>query len=206
MVSTGKNTAKPLYLPPNTTEVDVRKRNRGADSSSSDLNLFAHVVIFFRKGRMHMDSNHSWWNNTRSRRTFLFINLVLIILAFSVYLINQLVVKRACKNVLIHGYVNDTLAVVLLLSYSNILISLSKQDGFLIHSLTRISCFTTFVGFFWEYVTPLYKTNSVKDPWDLVAYTLGGLSYYACITLWQWRIYYLSSYSTETHRTKTGLN
>lgn len=34
-------------------------------------------------------------------------------------------------------------------------------------------------GLFWEYGAPLYKPTAVADPWDLLAYTVGG-----CIALW----------------------
>lgn len=31
-----------------------------------------------------------------------------------------------------------------------------------------------FCGLFWEYVTPLYLSRSVSDPWDVLAVVLGG--------------------------------
>ena len=33
-------------------------------------------------------------------------------------------------------------------------------------------------GFFWEYVTPLFRQNTVSDAMDLVCYAIGGSLYW----------------------------
>lgn len=38
-----------------------------------------------------------------------------------------------------------------------------------------VSAFCIACGLFWEYVTPLYLTRSVSDPWDIAAAWLGGM-------------------------------
>jgi hypothetical protein len=47
--------------------------------------------------------------------------------------------------------------------------------------LERIIPFTLLVGLFWEYVTPLYRISKVSDPFDLIAYVAGSVTYFLII-------------------------
>lgn len=35
-----------------------------------------------------------------------------------------------------------------------------------------------FSGVFWEYVTPIFRQNTVSDVWDILAYMAGGFMYW----------------------------
>lgn len=99
-----------------------------------------------------------------------------------VYFANQQCFKRLSDHFIIHGYLNDFLAMPLLLSYSNILIFVGKRHHLLLTTLKSVIPFTILVGLFWEYITPLYRTSKCCDPYDLIAYTLGSLLYWTIVT------------------------
>jgi hypothetical protein len=102
------------------------------------------------------------------------------------YLMNQQCFKRVSNNFIIHGYLNDFLAMPLLLSYSNILMFAGKRYFLLLTTLKSVIPFSILVGLFWEYVTPLYRSSKVCDPYDLIAYVLGSLVYLAIVkTFWE---------------------
>jgi hypothetical protein len=97
------------------------------------------------------------------------------------YLASQHILKHLCENFLIHGYLNDFVAMPVLLSYSNILIVVGTRNDLLLPGLKRVAPFTILVGLFWEYVTPLYQSSKCCDPYDLIAYGLGSLLYLGII-------------------------
>lgn len=47
--------------------------------------------------------------------------------------------------------------------------------------LIEIEILMLFCGIFWEYITPLFRNNTVSDPWDIVAYLSGGFLYWVII-------------------------
>lgn len=102
-------------------------------------------------------------------------NIIFLLVVFVIYIVNQNIIKGLTDNVIVHSYLNDLLAMNLLLPFSNILLW-SKGKG--IYSLKNIYIFTLLVGIEWEYVTPLYKGDSISDLKDIVAYFLGATLYY----------------------------
>ena len=44
-----------------------------------------------------------------------------------------------------------------------------------------VSAYLLGCGWFWEYVTPLYLSRSVSDPWDILAVWLGGMGMLFCL-------------------------
>lgn len=49
------------------------------------------------------------------------------------------------------------------------------------------SAFILGCGCFWEFVTPLYLSRSVTDPWDLAAYWIGAMGYLGAVRLRQYQ-------------------
>jgi len=45
-----------------------------------------------------------------------------------------------------------------------------------VRRLLPATAFLLACGIFWEYITPLYRADAVSDPWDLLAYWLGGIA------------------------------
>ncbi len=78
---------------------------------------------------------------------------------------------------LMKGYFNDTFGCVcfLLLISLALTFCVRRRLGF---NLIHVELLTLLCGLFWEYVTPLYRPATVSDPFDLVAYLLGGIIFW----------------------------
>lgn len=74
------------------------------------------------------------------------------------------------------GYFNDFLGGLAFLAYTNLLIDLVRSR-YRIQRLFIAISYIAACGLFWEYVAPLFVPNSVSDPWDVLAYCLGGAAY-----------------------------
>jgi hypothetical protein len=106
------------------------------------------------------------------------VNGTLILLVLALYLLNRLVLKDELSWSFLSSHFNDVLAGLLLLPSYNLLALLFRQSNLLMLRCMNILTFTLVVGLFWEYVTPLYRSDSVSDPLDILAYLLGGLIYW----------------------------
>ena len=51
-----------------------------------------------------------------------------------------------------------------------------------IRKMWHIIILMFFCGLYWELIVPLYRTNSVSDFWDIIAYIVGGVTYRLLIT------------------------
>ncbi|QKS70136.1 hypothetical protein FLK61_25535 [Paenalkalicoccus suaedae] len=76
---------------------------------------------------------------------------------------------------MIHWYFNDFLAGMLLMAVAGALFDIARQRQYLFLSWPLAITVLLSASVFWEYVAPLYVEGSVSDPWDIVAYTLGGV-------------------------------
>lgn len=100
----------------------------------------------------------------------------------SVCMINKfkiVVVDNEYIMYFLNGYLNDILGTVVFLLYLCIVLSfLNKNFTF---RLIHVELMVLICGILWEYVTPLYRIDTVSDPFDILAYTVGGLLFwYAC--------------------------
>ncbi|TCP58981.1 hypothetical protein EV586_101180 [Tumebacillus sp. BK434] len=121
-------------------------------------------------------------NYRRRYRTWIRTPLVLLnaaILAgtFTLYLINEHVLKSLTNNAFLHGHFNDALAMWIYLPYLNVLLSLYPYRVLSITSYPACFGVALVAGLGWEYLTPLFLTNSVSDPVDLLMYLISGLAY-----------------------------
>lgn len=110
-------------------------------------------------------------------------NIILIVLSLLFYLINKL--NRLFgfvifDNAYINNHLNDILASSVILGFSNILL---ENKYHMIENLLSIEIFVLVCGLFWEFITPLYKADSVSDFLDLIAYCFGGLVYWIVMKL-----------------------
>jgi len=85
-----------------------------------------------------------------------------------------------CRTEFFRGHFNDLMAGVLFPAYVNLMLAVM---GLRMHGWIMPLLFTLAAGIFWEYVTPLYRPQSVSDPWDVAAYLLGALNYCAATAL-----------------------
>lgn len=80
----------------------------------------------------------------------------------------------------VKGYLNDLFAPILLLAYSNILLSRINQR---IHCLWQMLILIGVAGIIWEYLAPLIKPSSISDPYDLVCYLVGAIFYWILLNI-----------------------
>lgn len=85
---------------------------------------------------------------------------------------NQMLLKKT-ENTFFKGYLNDLLAPILLLAFSNFLLSFYNKElkGKYIYIMIVIC------SMYWEFITPLYKKDSVCDILDIVMYMCGASIY-----------------------------
>lgn len=105
-------------------------------------------------------------------------NLIIIGITLILYVINQLV-KNYVPIEFIRWfmccYFNDIIGGITFMAYVSIILNLYKRK---ITKLWQIELLMFVSGIFWEYVTPIYRKNTVSDIWDIVAYMMGGFIYW----------------------------
>ena len=113
------------------------------------------------------------------------INLLLFFIGVALYILNKILLAGDYYGIfywLMHGYFNDFVGSISFISYCN-LASIFFRHRMYFTELHKILVFLLGCGVFWEFITPLYRENTISDPWDLVAYLSGGLLYYIIIKL-----------------------
>lgn len=105
-------------------------------------------------------------------------NFILIFVTIVLYIINQCI-----KNMIpIEGirwfmtcYFNDTIGGITFMAYCGLVFEHYHRR---MTKLWKIILLMASCGFFWEYITPLFRTNTISDPWDILAYVCGGIIYW----------------------------
>lgn len=101
------------------------------------------------------------------------IELRFLVACAAVYAVNQLWIKPQLGLGVAQNYLNDVAAGALLSAFSIMLVRQRYRP-----SRVGVAIFVSIVvaaaGCFWEYITPLYRTTSVTDPLDMVAYWIGA--------------------------------
>lgn len=106
------------------------------------------------------------------------INIIIIFISVFLYLLNRLILKDITEG-LIHWFLvcywNDITGAIAVSAYVDSIIFHYSRKEIRIWGLIVIllAC-----GIFWEFITPLFRKNSVCDFGDIVAYELGGVIYY----------------------------
>lgn len=121
-----------------------------------------------------------WWDyfchRLRGGRPFVALNAKILFGSLTLYFVNQFLLKSLSDNLIIQSYLNDFLAMGVLLPYANLLLSLYPGKDMRLLRPLPILLFTLCVAIFWEYATPLYLSRSVGDLWDIAAYNASGLA------------------------------
>lgn len=75
-------------------------------------------------------------------------------------------------------YFKDLVGSIAFLAYCNFLLSTQKKEIVHLHHivLLMLPC-----GLVWEYVAPFFRSDTVTDVLDLVAYIFGGIIYWIII-------------------------
>lgn len=105
-------------------------------------------------------------------------NLIIIFITITLYIVNQNIKTRIPVEVIrwfMSCYFNDTIGGITFIAYCNIVFSFYERKMI---KLWQIELLMFFCGFFWEYLTPLFRKDTVSDIFDIVAYMVGGLIYW----------------------------
>lgn len=73
-------------------------------------------------------------------------------------------------------YFNDTIGGITFVAYCNVVFNFYDKE---LLKLWQIELLMFSCGVFWEYLTPLFRENTVSDIWDILAYMIGGFIYWA---------------------------
>lgn len=74
-------------------------------------------------------------------------------------------------------YFNDILGTAGFLLLISIALTFQIKRPIQINIL-HVVLFTLLCGTFWEYITPLYRSETVSDPLDIIAYLIGALIFW----------------------------
>lgn len=72
-------------------------------------------------------------------------------------------------------YFNDMVGAITFVSYCN---EVFRRYKSIVTSLWKIEILLCMCGMFWEYVTPLFRKDTISDPCDIIAYLIGGIIYW----------------------------
>lgn len=130
-------------------------------------------INYYHRFRYSISRNHN----------FFILNFSLPGLCIILYLVNNYFIKPFYSLSFTGNYFNDILAGIVLLSYSNILLSFYSRKDLLIKKFDIMMVFLLAAGLFWEYITPLYKPGALSDVRDIPAYLTGGIIYYTVVKI-----------------------
>ena len=116
-----------------------------------------------------------------------FLNISVIIAVFAVYTINTFFGKPNFNSRFLHCYFNDMFAMPLILAYTNLLIYWLGSKSMQIITPVRIGCLTALCVIVWEGITPMVFASSVRDMFDVVAYSFGAFCYFIIVSLVDFR-------------------
>ena len=109
----------------------------------------------------------------RKRHNFIIVTITLVL-----YAVNQLIKTKISIKFLrwfMSCYVNDFIGSITFIAYCNVILSFCNKE---MTTLWQILLIIFSAGLFWEYVTPLFRKNTVSDIGDIVAYMIGGIVYW----------------------------
>lgn len=105
-------------------------------------------------------------------------NACLIIITLFLYMVNQLIKTEISNEVIRYFcicYYNDTIGSITFIAYCNLVL---KNCGKSLDKLYKIELTLFLAGIFWEYITPIFRSNTTTDILDIIAYMIGGYIYW----------------------------
>lgn len=105
-------------------------------------------------------------------------NVKLIIITLGMYIINQIIKSKIPIEDIkwfMTCYFNDMIGGITFCAYCSIVLKMGHRQ---LKKLWHIEMLMFCCGIFWEYITPLYRKNTISDIFDIVAYMIGGVIYW----------------------------
>ena len=112
-------------------------------------------------------------------------NLFFIGITIGLYCVNQVIklhINVGWLKWFMCCYFNDMIGGITFVAYCNIVFDFYKKKMI---RLWQIELLMFFSGIFWEYITPLFRKDTVSDIFDICAYMVGGFIYW--ILIWKER-------------------
>lgn len=105
--------------------------------------------------------------------------IIYLFVFLSIYIINKLKfinVGNEYIKYFLNGYLNDIVGAIVFLLYLSIVLSYLKKT--FVFKLCHVQSIILICGILWEYVTPIYRNDTVSDPIDILAYLFGGILFW----------------------------
>ena len=112
-------------------------------------------------------------------------DLLFFIVPLFLFQVNELIksdVQVPVLGYLLRCHFNDYLGGISFAAYLNFVLSLSNWTSFQLTKSKHFLIAGLLCGICWEIITPIFIQSSTGDIWDFVAYILGMLTYWVCIT------------------------
>ena len=112
-------------------------------------------------------------------------NLLFFIVPLFLFQLNELIkgdVQVPVLGYLLRCHFNDYLGGISFAAYLNFVLSLSNWTSFQLTKIKHFLIAGLLCGICWEIITPFFIQSSTGDIWDFVAYILGMLTYWVCIS------------------------
>lgn len=124
-----------------------------------------------------------FWNRDRRHCRGDFLDVSVVVVVLMMYTANTFYWKPNCDSAFVHGYLNDLLAMPLIVAYTNVLIRWVGRCSAPLVTPLAIGGLTAFCVVVWEGLTPLLLPTSTADLIDVIAYCLGSCFYYLAVRL-----------------------
>ena len=111
-------------------------------------------------------------------RVIILKNIFMMVSTLILYCFNQKYktqIEQRQLNFFMNCYFNDIIGSITFLSNCNLVFIFNKKY---MVKITHILTLILLCGIFWEYITPLFRKNTISDYYDLLAYTTGGFLYW----------------------------
>lgn len=108
-------------------------------------------------------------------------DIKIIFITLILYFINQMIkddIPFGYLKYFMVCYFNDLIGGITFMAYCGIIFRMGKKQ---LEKLWQILFLMFLCGIFWEYITPLFRHDTISDIYDIIAYMLGGFIYW-CIT------------------------
>lgn len=108
-------------------------------------------------------------------------NIIIIGITVVLYAVNQIIKTKIPIEAIrwfMCCYFNDTIGGITFIAYCNVVFCFYNRK---MTKLWQIELLLFFAGLFWEYVTPMFRTNTTSDIWDVFAYMIGGFLYWLIV-------------------------
>ncbi len=105
-------------------------------------------------------------------------NIILISVTVLLYIINQFTKNNIQIDEIrwfMTCYFNDTIGGITFMAYCGIVF---ENYHIRLIKLWQIILLMTWCGIFWEYITPIFRSDTTSDPLDILAYVCGGIIYW----------------------------